>query len=58
MAEHVHETRWWSREDLGRSEATFAPRALPSLMAFLVDDMVPAESIVIAGFSLDEKSDG
>lgn len=50
LAENVHEVRWWSREDLARSEAAFAPRALPRLMEQLRDGVMPTEPVALRGF--------
>nr|WP_300146988.1 NUDIX domain-containing protein [Propionicimonas sp.] len=49
-AEHVHEVRWWSLEELAHSTATFSPRALPSLLAELLTGGVPASPLVLEGF--------
>ena len=50
MAEHVHELRWWSIEELleaGRQGVRFAPRELPALVAAVVADGPPGTPLVI-----------
>lgn len=49
-AEHVHEIRWWSAEELARTDATFAPRSMPSLVRSLVRDGVPSSPVSLQGF--------
>jgi 8-oxo-dGTP pyrophosphatase MutT (NUDIX family) len=47
-AEHVHELRWWTVPELvaaGAQGMTFAPRALPALVADIVRVGVPAGPI-------------
>lgn len=44
-AEHVTEVRWWSRAEMERSDATFAPRDLPLLVEALLDEGPPAEPL-------------
>lgn len=50
LAENVHEVRWWSREELARSEAAFAPRALPLLVEQLLGGVMPTEPVELTGF--------
>jgi hypothetical protein len=40
-AEYVTGMRWWTREELAASEALFAPRRLPELVAALLRDGPP-----------------
>ncbi|MGI8535527.1 MAG: NUDIX domain-containing protein [Mycobacteriales bacterium] len=49
-AEHVHEIRWWSIEDLHDGRSTFAPRDLPALLDRLRAEGVPSTPIEIKGF--------
>lgn len=49
-AEHIHEIRWWSTDDLQTPGATFAPRSLRELLASLHRDGVPAAPIELNGF--------
>jgi ADP-ribose pyrophosphatase YjhB (NUDIX family) len=44
-AEYVFELRWWTLEELERTDAVFAPRRLPELVAALLRDGPPAEPI-------------
>jgi TDG/mug DNA glycosylase family protein len=44
-AEYVHDVRWWTREELAESDAVFAPRRLPELVADLLRDGPPAEPV-------------
>lgn len=50
LAENVHEIRWWTPEEIFSSAATFAPRAMPSLLREVLEGGVPAEPLVITGF--------
>ncbi len=50
LAEHVHELRWWTLEELAITDATFAPRALPTLLNNLLFSGVPGEPLAITGF--------
>jgi 8-oxo-dGTP pyrophosphatase MutT (NUDIX family) len=43
--EGVTDVRWWSPEELGATEALFAPRRLPELVRDLVSNGAPAEPI-------------
>jgi 8-oxo-dGTP pyrophosphatase MutT (NUDIX family) len=50
MAEHVHELRWWSVEELleaGQQCVRFAPRELPALVAAIVTEGPPASPLQI-----------
>ena len=50
MAEHVHELRWWSVEELleaGRQGVRFAPPELPALLAAVVTHGPPPTPLVI-----------
>lgn len=49
-AEHVEELRWWTLPELLASDARFAPRALPALLAALLRDGVPATPLVMEGY--------
>ena len=44
-AEHIEEIRWWAAEELERTEAEFAPRALPALVGELLAAGPPPEPI-------------
>jgi len=44
-AEAVHELRWWTLEELERSDARFAPSRLPSLLRALLTSGAGAEPI-------------
>jgi len=50
VAEHVHEIRWWSPEELARQDAVFAPRAMPSLIDRLGREGVPEAPLLFSGF--------
>ncbi|MGN6331906.1 MAG: NUDIX domain-containing protein [Motilibacteraceae bacterium] len=50
LAENVHEIRWWSRQEILTSDATFAPRSLPALLAALLEGEVPAQPLALSGF--------
>lgn len=50
LAENLQEIRWWSREDLAGSTATFSPRAFPRLLAHLLDGVIPTEPVALTGF--------
>jgi 8-oxo-dGTP pyrophosphatase MutT (NUDIX family) len=50
MAEHVHELRWWTVDELlaaARDGVRFAPRELPTLVAAVVADGPPGTPLVI-----------
>lgn len=49
-AEHIHDIRWWSPEELNNSHATFAPRSLPTLLHQLRQEGIPATPIELIGF--------
>lgn len=49
-AENVEGVRWWSRQELVDGAAVFAPRQLPSLLAQLLVDGVPASPLMLSGF--------
>lgn len=49
-AEHIHDIRWWSPEELAGSGVTFAPRALPQLMERLRREGIPPAPIEMYGF--------
>jgi 8-oxo-dGTP pyrophosphatase MutT (NUDIX family) len=44
-AEYVFELRWWTLDELERSDAAFAPGRLPELVAALLRDGPPNEPI-------------
>jgi 8-oxo-dGTP pyrophosphatase MutT (NUDIX family) len=50
MAEHLHELRWWTLQELASSGATFAPRGLPTLLDDLLRSGIPDQPLVITGF--------
>jgi len=50
LAENVHELRWWAPDELVASDATFAPRALPTLLKTLLSSETPAQPLAITGF--------
>lgn len=50
LAENVHELRWWTPGELVGSDATFAPRALPTLLVTLLSCETPAQPLAITGF--------
>jgi 8-oxo-dGTP pyrophosphatase MutT (NUDIX family) len=50
LAENVHEIRWWSREEIRDSKATFAPRALPTLLETLLEGGTQSEPLALTGF--------
>jgi 8-oxo-dGTP pyrophosphatase MutT (NUDIX family) len=50
LAENVHEIRWWTRDQLAASDATFSPRALSELLENLLTSAVPAEPVALTGF--------
>ncbi|GGB29231.1 hypothetical protein GCM10011492_19480 [Flexivirga endophytica] len=49
-AEHVHGVRWWSPDEIAAETATFAPRALPDLLADLKEHGIPDPPVEISGF--------
>lgn len=49
-AEHIHEIRWWSPEELTSAQVTFSPRSMPDLMDRLRHEGVPDAPIVMTGF--------
>jgi len=49
-AEHVQEIRWWTRDEIRASDATFSPRALRTLLEDLLSGPVPDEPLRITGF--------
>ncbi|PWJ26766.1 8-oxo-dGTP pyrophosphatase MutT (NUDIX family) [Branchiibius hedensis] len=49
-AEHVHEVRWWSPDEIARSTATFSPRSLPTLLVRLRDEGPPDTPVTLTGF--------
>lgn len=48
--EHVHRLRWWTVAELLDSDATFAPRALPTLLRDLLTRGAPDIPVRIGGF--------
>lgn len=50
VAEHVHELRWWTPDELVASDETFAPRALPALLMGLLSGGTPAQPLALTGF--------
>ena len=50
IAEHIHELRWWTLQEFATSEATFAPRGLPTLLEDLLRRGIPDAPLVITGF--------
>jgi 8-oxo-dGTP pyrophosphatase MutT (NUDIX family) len=50
MAENIHEVRWWTVGELLTTHATFAPRALPTLIDDLLSSAIPDDPLVITGF--------
>ena len=49
-AEHVHELRWWPLSTLLRSDATFSPGALTTLLPDLLEDRSSVLPVLISGF--------
>ena len=47
-AEFVHELRWWTLDEIAASDAHFVPKELPALLATLLRDGPPAESIDVS----------
>jgi len=47
-AEFVHELRWWTLHEVAASDAQFAPRELHMLLASLLRDGPPTESIDVS----------
>jgi 8-oxo-dGTP pyrophosphatase MutT (NUDIX family) len=43
--EYVAEIRWWTQQELAASDALFAPRRLPELVAALMRDGPPARTV-------------
>lgn len=50
LAENVRDIRWWTLDQLAGSRATFAPRALPALVAGLLSGPMPETPVAITGF--------
>ena len=46
-AEGVDEVRWWTPDELDRSEEVFAPRRLPALLRALLRDGPPGEPLTL-----------
>jgi 8-oxo-dGTP diphosphatase len=46
-SEGVHELRWWTPHEVASSEAMFAPRTFPDMLAGFLADGPPAEPLVI-----------
>jgi 8-oxo-dGTP diphosphatase len=44
-AEYVTAIRWWTQDELAASDAVFAPRRLPELVAALLRDGPPGEPV-------------
>ena len=42
-AEHVHEVRWWTLEELDATDEQLVPRTLPQLLRELLASGPPAE---------------
>jgi 8-oxo-dGTP pyrophosphatase MutT (NUDIX family) len=49
-AEHVHDIRWWSPDELAQPGVTFSPRVLPELLERLRRGGVPSAPIELHGF--------
>lgn len=49
-AENLHEIRWWSPDEIASGTATFAPRALPDLLADLTTNGIPPTPTALRGF--------
>lgn len=49
-AEHVHDIRWWSADEIASGTATFAPRDLPKLLRRLTADGIPKTPVELSGF--------
>ncbi|WP_446666670.1 NUDIX domain-containing protein [Flexivirga sp. B27] len=49
-AEHVHEVRWWSPDEISSGSATFAPRALAALLRELREHGTPDRPVELSGF--------
>ena len=47
-AEFVHELRWWTIEEIAASDSHFVPQELETLLAALLRDGPPAESIDVS----------
>ena len=50
LAENVHEIRWWTRDELSASDATFSPRGLPALVEELLTNAMLTEPVALTGF--------
>lgn len=50
LAEKIREIRWWTLDELVVSDATFAPRALPTLFGEFLARGAADVPIVVAGF--------
>jgi len=48
-AEHVHELRWWSADEIFASDATFAPRSMPRLLRALLDGADTTSPVILTG---------
>lgn len=49
-AEGIREIRWWAPDELATSDAVFAPRSLPSLLADLTSEGPPSSPLQLRGF--------
>jgi 8-oxo-dGTP diphosphatase len=47
-AEFVHELRWWTIDEIAESDVHFVPNDLPTLLASLLRDGPPANSIDVS----------
>ncbi len=49
-AEHVHEVRWWSPDEIAAGTARFAPHALAELLGDLRTHGIPETPVELSGF--------